>query len=214
MIYWSRRKTLIRIASVAVVGVAAKAVGTANALSASLTAVGIDSDFMDNQLREFFGTARGRYLPENVIYDYESRTSVETAPVYDQFKAIYFHNPIEYESVLPNGLRMIVSDLPHSTLKTFLFLSSDGLDIESAGMTFYRSPPGGVELQIGNTSAHFNSELIASTALFYKAEKPDPSILDGLRQYFKQSAMPREWPIVSLLGENKVRIKVYGQRLD
>jgi hypothetical protein len=110
---------------------------------------------------------------------------------------------------------MVVSDKPHqSTLKAFLFLSSDGLDIESAAMTFYRCPPGGVDAQIGEMSAHFSSELIVSTALFYKSEKPDPGIVGGLRQFFKQSAMPREWPIASLLGESKVRIKVYGQRLN
>jgi len=65
MIYWSRRKTLIGIAAIAAAGVAARSIDTANAVAA-LPASGVDadSDFMDNQLREFFGAARGRYLPE------------------------------------------------------------------------------------------------------------------------------------------------------
>jgi hypothetical protein len=216
----SRRETLIGIAGAFAVvttgrgpSAAENGVGTETTQYPTL-GDGADYESLETQLRVFFGSTRGRYLREYLINDYDPRTSVENEPAYDQFVAVFSSGPAEYDAEISNGTRMVVRYMPHDSMyKAIVFLNPDGINIAATALTFYYSPPDGAKETVAGQPTTFDCEQHLSLVVFYTAESLDPMILGSLKQFFKQYPMPREQLLAPILGQDKVRVTVYGRRI-
>lgn len=174
---------------------------------------GASFDDLEDQLSGFFGSQRGRYLADILVYPQTAAPGWRTReqPLYDQFESIYRRGWSEFDATLADDRRMVVRN--YDGYRAAVILGEEG-DLQAGALTFDYSPPGGVTNTIWGRSVRAETLWPFSVVLFHHERLPDRGVTNALCGFVENvplSVVRAESREMSIDG--KIRIKIFSREV-
>jgi len=214
----NRRETVRGIVGAAVGAVvfdslAVGSISRADVVTPSVPGAGAEMAVLQNQIAAFFGSTSQRLLQGNFLDENDPRSFAPKTLVYNSFEAIYGRGPAELDTLMANGMRMVVRFLPHNAMyKALLFVGTDGSTIEAAALSYYNSPMGRTDEIFADKMTHFARANMLSVEIFFK-DRIYESVVQAAVNFFRTYPMPGEWIIAGMLGSRGPKVKFLAGRV-